>query len=157
MAVVPSDEVRDGLPEGWNHLEHYIPGETKLIHYTAVPTQPWKNEDNPNGRLWEDAFVRACRAGYIDANLVERHITAGHVRRSLRSLVPATEQPTQVFSSALQAELAATQQELDRRDRLRPKRVISSGANRMKRFDAKQRARAHITTMKRRGAALLAR
>ena len=45
-----------------------MPGETKLLHYTVVPTQPWKTDENPNGKIWEDAFVRACAAGYVDAD-----------------------------------------------------------------------------------------
>jgi hypothetical protein len=112
LALLPPTEIRDALPEGWNHLEHHVPGETKLIHYTAIPTQPWKSEDNPNRRLWEDAFVRACRAGYIDAELVQHHVRAGHVRGSLRSLVPAIADHQPQFGSAIGAELDATRRRL---------------------------------------------
>lgn len=114
MALVPSDEVTDALPTGWNHLEHYVDGETKLLHYTAIPTQPWTSEDNPLRKLWEGAFVRACQAGYIDAELVERHIRAGYVRPSLRRLVPSTARARPVYDSPLAAELGATRAELDR-------------------------------------------
>ena len=123
MALVLPDDVRDGLPEGWNHLEHYVPGDTKLIHYTAIPTQPWKSSDNPNTELWEDAFVRACKAGYIDANLVDRHIKAGHVRASLRKLVPKTSVAQHRFASAAHAELDATRRVLEQRERLMPSNV----------------------------------
>lgn len=112
MALVPEDEVSDDLPEGWNHLEHYIDGETKLLHYTAIPTQPWTNEDNPNRELWEAAFVRACEAGHIDSELVDRHVKAGHVRASLRSLVPDRRTATPALSSAIAAELDATRNAL---------------------------------------------
>jgi hypothetical protein len=112
MALVPDEQVSDGLPEAWNHLEHFIDGDTKLLHYTAIPTQPWRSEDNPNRELWEAAFVRACEAGYVDASLVERHIKAGHVRSSLRALVPEPRKAQPVLGSALGAELDATRNAL---------------------------------------------
>ncbi len=88
MCLVDPDEVQDRLPEGWNHLEHFIDGETKLLHYTVVPTQPWKSEQNPLRHIWEDAFVRAVRAGYVSRDLVALHVKKGHVRRSLLDLLP---------------------------------------------------------------------
>jgi hypothetical protein len=88
MCLVEPEQVQDRLPEGWNHLEHFIEGETKLLHYTVVPTQPWKSEDNPLRHIWEDAFVQAARAGYVSRELVERHVRKGHVRRSLLDLMP---------------------------------------------------------------------
>lgn len=115
LALVPSQQVSDGLPQGWNHLEHFEPGETKLLHYTAVPTQPWKTDDNPNRELWEGAFMRACEAGYIDADLVERHIKAGHVRASLRRLLPPPRKPIPKLPSATAAELEATRNALSLR------------------------------------------
>lgn len=115
MSLVPAEEVSDGLPEGWNHLEHYVPGETKLLHYTAVPTQPWKSEDNPNRELWESAFIRACAAGYVDSDLVDRHIKAGHVRASLMPLVKDVAEPRPAMRSATAAELQATRHALSLR------------------------------------------
>jgi hypothetical protein len=112
MGLVKPEAVVDALPEGWNHLEHFEPGETKLLHYTAIPTQPWKSEDNPNRELWEGAFVRACRAGFIDRELVERHVKAGHIRASLLPLVPETAPAKRLFTSAMAAELEATRNAL---------------------------------------------
>lgn len=89
MCLVELEEVQDRLPEGWNHLEHFVEGETKLLHYTVVPTQPWKSEDNPLGHIWEEAFAGAVRAGYVSHELVVRHIKKGHVRRSLLDLLPS--------------------------------------------------------------------
>lgn len=31
-----------GLPTCWNSLDRYVPGETKLLHFTKMSTQPWK-------------------------------------------------------------------------------------------------------------------
>lgn len=129
LALVPPEDVADVLPEGWNHLEHYVPGETKLLHYTAVPTQPWKVEGNPNQTVWEGAFVRACEAGYLDAKLIERHSRAGHVRASLRALVPPATKPTPTLSSATLAELEATRIALA----LRRGRPVRAALNRLRR------------------------
>src|SRR5439155_16490600 len=52
MCVVEPDEIDDGLPPEWNHLERYEPGLTKLLHYTVIHTQPWKSDENPRGHLW---------------------------------------------------------------------------------------------------------
>jgi hypothetical protein len=112
LSIVPESEIVDGLPPAWNHLEHFVEGETKLIHYTAIPTQPWKSEDNPNSGLWEAAFVRACEAGYVNRGLVERHVKAGHVRRSLLPLVPPANRPQPRLDSAMAAELEATRNAL---------------------------------------------
>ena len=133
MTLVPDDQVRDGLPEGWNHLEHFVPGETKLLHYTAVPTQPWKTADNPNVRIWEDAFIRACEAGYIDAELVEKQIEAGHVRPSLRSLVPPVQEPAPTVGSVMAAELAATRAALARATSRRPRVIARKAVSRLRR------------------------
>ena len=47
LCIAPEEHIGDTLPPRWNHLEHYEPGETGLLHYTVVPTQPWKNDENP--------------------------------------------------------------------------------------------------------------
>lgn len=112
MGLVESDRVSDRLPEEWNHLEHYIPGRTKLIHYTAVPTQPWKSDKNPNGPLWEAAFGAALRAGYVDPTLVSRHIRAGHVRSSLRRLVAQVPPLEPRPAGSMEAELMETRRRL---------------------------------------------
>lgn len=140
MALVPADQVRDGLPTGWNHLEHFEPGETKLLHYTAVPTQPWKSEENPNGRIWEEAFVRACEAGYVDADLVERHIKAGHVRASLRRLIPPVRKPTPTVSGATAAELVATRDALERSRRRVLRSVAREAITRARRIRSRIRS-----------------
>jgi hypothetical protein len=83
LAIVPEDQIAENVPVEWNSLEHYAPGKTKLIHYTVVPTQPWKNDDNPLRELWEVAYREAVVAGAIDRNLVKRSVEQGYVKASL--------------------------------------------------------------------------
>jgi hypothetical protein len=90
MCIVPEEEIDDSLPPAWNHLEHYEPGETRLLHYTVVPTQPWKSDANPLRELWERAFTEAQAAGLIYPTEIRRAARAGHVKRSLAGLRPAS-------------------------------------------------------------------
>jgi Glycosyl transferase family 8 len=83
LCVVEPDEINDNLPPVWNHLEHYVPGETKLLHYTVVPTQPWKNDRNPLKELWEPEFHEARAAGVVHPQEALRLARRGHIKPSL--------------------------------------------------------------------------
>jgi hypothetical protein len=132
MCLLPPEQVTDGLPPEWNHLEHFEPGSTKLLHYTIVPTQPWKNDENPLRGIWEESFVRAWEEGAIEPELLDRQIRKGHVKKSLRSLVsPLPEAAPRAPGSVLEAELRAVRDRLDRFDRLHPRRLARAAARRM--------------------------
>jgi hypothetical protein len=83
LALVPPDEIADTIPPEWNHLERYEPGRTKLLHYTVVPTQPWKNDLNPHAPVWQAAFDAALAAGEIPADELLAGVQAGHLKPSL--------------------------------------------------------------------------
>jgi len=83
LCIVEPELVGDSIPIEWNHLERYEPGVTKLLHYTVVPTQPWRTDANPLGELWMDAYRDAVAAGAILPDEVEALIAAGHVKPSL--------------------------------------------------------------------------
>jgi hypothetical protein len=85
MCVAPS--VGRTLDAGWNSLEHFTPGATRLLHYTDMNTQPWVSTANPNGQLWTDCLQRAVGAGFISMNELEREIALGHARPSLMAQV----------------------------------------------------------------------
>ncbi len=36
------DFIEFTIPHEWDHMDRYQPGETKLIHFTDMKTQPWK-------------------------------------------------------------------------------------------------------------------
>jgi len=83
LCVVPPHEISDTLPPQWNCLERYDPGTTKLLHYTLVPTQPWKSERNPLGGLWSAHYAEAVAAGCVPREEVEHGIARGHLRRDM--------------------------------------------------------------------------
>lgn len=83
LCIVRADEISDRIPPEWNHLEHYEPGKTKLLHYTVVPTQPWKNDRNPLLRLWEPEFEEARSAGIVHREEALRLALRGYIKPSL--------------------------------------------------------------------------
>lgn len=85
LCVLDPGEVGETIPPEWNHLETYEAGRTKLLHYTVVPTQPWKNDDNPLGEIWMSMYREAVEAGAVPPEEVEASIAAGHVKPSLRA------------------------------------------------------------------------
>lgn len=124
MSLLPSREVADDIPPEWNHLEQYEAGATKLLHYTVVPTQPWKNDQNPLRGLWEEAFEVAWVEGAIDPDLLRRQIKRGHVKKSLRAMAPPLLEPApRPPQSALEDELRAVRARLERIERLAPRRL----------------------------------
>jgi Glycosyl transferase family 8 len=66
------------LEEYWNHLDHWDE-TTRIIHYTHVPTQPWKVP----GHKHADIFLRELRQSLEDKVVtradVEREIKAGYI------------------------------------------------------------------------------
>lgn len=114
MCLLAPDEVQDALPSTWNHLEHYEPGLTQLLHYTVVPTQPWKNDLNPLRNLWEKAFATAWAEQAIDPSVLDQQIRRGQVKARLRTLAPPRRAPVPgSASSAIEAELRETRARLD--------------------------------------------
>jgi len=134
MCLLPPEQVTDGLPPEWNHLEHHEEGLTKLLHYTVVPTQPWKNDENPLRGIWEEGFARAWAEGAVESELLERQIRKRHVKKSLRDLVePLPEAAPRSASSALEAELRAVRERLNGFERLAPGRLRRAAARRLSR------------------------
>jgi hypothetical protein len=85
LAIVPEEQIEERIPVEWNSLERYEPGTTKLVHYTQVPTQPWKNGESPLRELWLEAFREALAASALDPQVVVRGIEGGHIDPSLHA------------------------------------------------------------------------
>jgi hypothetical protein len=83
-AVIDGSGIEESIPPEWNDLEHYDPSSTRLVHFTVVPTQPWKNDDHALGDLWGSVYREAVAAGAVPPEEVEALVSAGHVKESLR-------------------------------------------------------------------------
>ena len=75
MAV--ARKVSAAISPEWNSLERYVEGETALLHYTDMPTQPWVSRDNPLGHLWVRDLIAATEAGFITRQYVEEQVHLG--------------------------------------------------------------------------------
>lgn len=73
------------LPIGWNHLNVYEAGVTRLLHYTKEPEQPWYKPDHPLAYLWQDELKRAMAAGYVTVADIERGLAAWNVKEDWRN------------------------------------------------------------------------
>ena len=83
FALVPADKRRPGLPNEWNSLERYVPGETRLLHYTDMPTQPWVNRRNRYADVWLGDLREALVEGFISEEFLFDQIERGHVSPEL--------------------------------------------------------------------------
>lgn len=113
MCILRPEEIGDTLPPEWNSLETYEPGKTKLLHYTVVPTQPWKNDQNPLGHIWEACYEEAVAAGAVPFELVSDAVSKGLVKPSLTAAFTkasaATANSTNGTDSSRQVELLRLQ------------------------------------------------
>jgi hypothetical protein len=78
-----AENIERSLEPAWNSLEYYREGETALLHYTDMPTQPWVYAANPLGYLWVKDLIEAIEKEFIDYSYVKNHVDRGFVRPSL--------------------------------------------------------------------------
>lgn len=83
IVLEPEGTVLPAIPTDWNSLEEYVPGRTRLIHYTDTNTQPWVSRRNPNGGLWMQALCNALADGFVTEADIQQAAGMGNVRPSL--------------------------------------------------------------------------
>lgn len=71
------------IDSAWNSLERYVEGETALLHYTDMHTQPWVSQINPLGYLWVRDLLEAIDLGVISEGYVRECVGKGYARPSL--------------------------------------------------------------------------
>jgi hypothetical protein len=90
MCIVAPDAIDHRLATEWNSLENYVPGTTKNIHYTVVPTQPWKCRTNPHGAVWDQHLEEAIAARMVTREQIESGVRKGLVHADLLRFVRST-------------------------------------------------------------------
>jgi hypothetical protein len=83
FGIVPPEKKKPALPAAWNSLELYAPGETRLLHYTDMPRQPWVSPANPNRDLWLGDLREAIGEGFISREFLFDQVARGHVSPEL--------------------------------------------------------------------------
>lgn len=67
------------LGQEWNSFDKYD-GNTKLVHYTALMTQPWQYPNHPFGDLWFDYLNEAIKARVVTDDDIHLSLARGYVR-----------------------------------------------------------------------------
>lgn len=70
------------LAEVWNGLDEWS-SATKILHYTHVPTQPWKKAGHPFAFLFLRELKSCLDQQVLTVEDVRREIAAGHVYSSI--------------------------------------------------------------------------
>ena len=83
MRLEPEFAVQPNIPPMWNSLEIYVPGKTRLLHYTDMKYQPWVDRRNPHADLWVDTLREALDTGFVTQTELEEAVQDGYVRPSL--------------------------------------------------------------------------
>ncbi len=129
MALVPSERIDDTLEPGWNSLEHFD-ADTRLLHYTIVPTQPWKSSDHPLGDVWMAEYEDAVRDGAVGRLEVERLVRSGGRPDLLKVFDSLPVHQSRPARNVSEVALQATLRELDRMRERTVKGALRRGATR---------------------------
>jgi len=49
----------------WNHIDFFVPYETKLLHYSDLKRQPWFQPQHPFAHVWRYVLIDAMAAGAV--------------------------------------------------------------------------------------------
>lgn len=66
------------LGREWNMCDAMEAG-TKLLHYTSIPTQPWRRKGHPLDSFWQAAFTKAIACGMIKPQWIEEDVKFGYI------------------------------------------------------------------------------
>ena len=83
FCILPQEHIGDTIPSEWNCLEWYEDGRSKLVHFTVVPTQPWKNDRSPIKDVWECVYREAVSDGAVPLKMIQDSIERRLVKASL--------------------------------------------------------------------------
>lgn len=74
---LPRDEVQP-LDPGWNHFGIFN-DQTKLLHWSHVATQPYRNPEHATASVFRNELVAAVDQGYISVDSVDDEVRQGHL------------------------------------------------------------------------------
>lgn len=83
LCILNEDDIKYAVPFHWNSMEYYEPGETSLIHYTDMATQPWVYPENEYGALWLAEVRLMLSNGSLTRAELKKEIDLGYFRPSL--------------------------------------------------------------------------
>lgn len=82
MCILDAADIRSSVPFEWNSLEH-CDGDTRLLHYTDVYTQPWTFAGHKLGGLWFEEIRQMLDDGSLTLADLHKEVELGFFRPSL--------------------------------------------------------------------------
>lgn len=76
-------ENRTIIPKTWNDFNHFD-GNTKLLHYTTEPKQPWYCPDHAFAPVWREHLIESIREGYVTKDMIDYALKQWGVREDRR-------------------------------------------------------------------------
>ena len=73
------------LPSEWNHLDILL-GDTKLVHFTDLTSQPWLSHINRVAETWEKCFLEAIDRGALSLADIDQAYHEGMISTRIRVL-----------------------------------------------------------------------
>lgn len=92
LCIVKEEDIGGNIPNEWNCLEWYEEGRSQLVHFTVVPTQPWRNDRSTLIPLWETALTETIEQGMISFEEIEDSVNKKHIRPSLLEIAKEASQ-----------------------------------------------------------------
>lgn len=78
ICIEPAKNISKTVPEMWNSLERYVAGETALLHYTNMATQPWRSKvPHPLDSIWASELRSAVQNGHISMRMITEDVSLG--------------------------------------------------------------------------------
>jgi len=90
MKITAEDKIDDSIDPNWNSLENFDSSSTKLLHFTVVPTQPWKSKNHDYYHIWHDSLVKAVEDGAINAEDISAAIKIRAIGQHVLDDIPPT-------------------------------------------------------------------
>jgi hypothetical protein len=59
------------IEDGWNHIDRYTHGETRMLHYSCLAEQPWFNPNHPFAGVWLEELRLGIERQVISRGEVE--------------------------------------------------------------------------------------
>ena len=66
------------LDSAWNHF-NILREDTKLVHFSHVASQPWKNPQHPLTEFWSHWLVKTIKSGFLKRTELLREIAKRHI------------------------------------------------------------------------------
>ena len=75
------------IDSAWNHF-NILQSDTKIIHFSHVASQPWKQPQHPLTEFWSQWLVKTMDSGFLDANELAKAIQNKHVHPYFKKYCP---------------------------------------------------------------------